>query len=68
MASKRRIRRRQCDGKRRFCSSREARKAMHAVIRAGKVNGGILHVYRCCFCGGYHFGHVPSNRISNGNQ
>lgn len=59
MASKRRIRRRQCSGKGRFDTHAAASAAMHSVIRAGKARGGLLHIYRCQFCGGYHFGHAP---------
>ena len=60
MASKRRIRRRQCGSKRRYASSAEALGEMHDVIRKGKKRGGYLHVYRCRFCNGYHFGHAAA--------
>jgi len=62
MASKRRIRRRQCSGKRRFETPGLASEAMHALIKAGKKRHGWLHIYRCKFCNGYHFGHAPSTR------
>ncbi|MDA8428928.1 MAG: hypothetical protein M0T70_06695 [Geobacteraceae bacterium] len=58
MASKRNIRRRQCGRKMRFESHDLAMNAMYSVIRAGKKRGGFLHVYRCRFCSGYHFGHA----------
>lgn len=58
MASKRRIRRRQCSGKRRFASHDEANAAMQRLIRSGKKDGGWLHIYGCKFCKGWHFGHT----------
>lgn len=58
MASKRRVRRRQCGRKQRFESHTQAMDAMHSVIRAGKTRGGWLHIYHCRFCNGYHFGHA----------
>jgi hypothetical protein len=58
MASKRGQRRKQCSRKQRFASSELAADAMHAVIRAGKTRGGLLHIYKCQFCNGYHFGHA----------
>lgn len=58
MSSKRNIRRRQCSHKRRYESHDQAAAAMHCVIRAGKKRGGFLHVYRCRFCRGFHFGHA----------
>jgi hypothetical protein len=66
MASKRRKRRKSCSGKRRYESSADARTAMIQVIHAGRSRGGFLHVYRCRFCGGYHFGHAPFQRLFNG--
>lgn len=67
MASKRRVRRKQCSGKMRYISSKAARDVMIQVIRAGRDRGGNLHVYRCTFCGGYHFGHAPLKRLFNGS-
>jgi len=61
MASKRRIRRRSCQRKKRFPTSAAALDAMHQVIRSGKKNGGYLHIYSCRFCGGYHFGHAAGS-------
>ena len=62
MASKRKIRRRQCTGKQRFESHGDASNAMHNLIRRGRKRGGYLHVYKCQFCNGYHFGHAPLTR------
>jgi len=58
MASKRRIRRKQCGSKRRFETRYLAMDCMHSLIRAGKTRGGYLQVYICKFCGGFHFGHA----------
>lgn len=62
MASKRRIRRRQCDGKKRYATPAEAMVQMQDVIRNGRKKGGWLNVYRCRFCRGYHFGHAPARK------
>lgn len=62
MASKRRIRRRQCGGKRRHETAAAAEKAMRSVIFSGYRRGGWLQVYKCRFCNGYHFGHAPKKR------
>lgn len=61
MASKRHIRRKQCESKRRFPDHDSANSAMRLLIFSGKKNGGYLHVYKCCFCRGYHFGHAPGS-------
>lgn len=62
MASKRHIRRRQCENKQRFATHALADTAMKSVIFAGKKRGGWLHIYKCCFCNGYHFGHARQMR------
>jgi len=62
MASKRKIRRRQCSGKQRFATHPEACDAMHNLIRSGRKRGGWVHVYSCQFCRGYHYGHAPLKR------
>lgn len=53
MASKRRVRRRQCGGKIRH--ENEAR-AVAAMFNT-RASDGALHVYRCGMCGGWHVGH-----------
>lgn len=64
MASKRRLRRKQCDGKRRYESAPDALAGIKALHRA-KGYQGFLSVYRCQFCKGYHFGHNGWNwRVS----
>lgn len=62
MASKRRIRRKQCGNKRRYPTSAAAMAEMQDVIRNGRKGGGWLNVYRCQFCRGYHFGHAPAHK------
>lgn len=59
MASKRRLRRRQCGSKVRYPTREMAKDAMCSVIRNGRKHGGWLHVYPCRFCGGFHYGHRP---------
>lgn len=58
MASKRRIRRRQCNNKKRFETSGEAGYLAYKLMSNGKDRGSVVHVYRCKFCGGYHVGHM----------
>lgn len=53
MASKRRIRRKACEGKARHLT------AEHAMIALRKTRQPDMNVYRCRFCGGYHIGHLP---------
>jgi len=57
MASKRRLRRKQCATKVRYSSRKEARQA---VLRPS------LQIYKCPFCTGYHAGHKPMRRESRG--
>jgi hypothetical protein len=60
MASKRRLRRRSCQTKRRFGSNEEAQAAVRRrVASSGGKLGGQLLTYRCPFCNGYHIGHPP---------
>lgn len=58
MASKRRIRRKQCGRKMRFKTYDLAANVMYSLIRSDKMRGGFLQVYGCRFCGGFHFGHA----------
>lgn len=56
MASKRRIRRQACAGKRRYASSVEGNTAIWSANRNGYR--GYMQVYKCKFCGSYHIGHA----------
>jgi hypothetical protein len=62
MASKRRLRRKQCGTKRRYESHIDANEVMMQIIRSGRKRGGWLHVYKCRFCHGWHFGHAMGGR------
>ena len=55
MASKRRLRRKQCGNKVRHATEEAAMKH-YAALRYGKGEGGIK-VYHCPHCHGYHVGH-----------
>ena len=55
-ASKRGVRRRSCERKRKYEEEGEAR--AHAQILRLKGQGE-LHHYRCSQCGFWHVGHVP---------
>jgi hypothetical protein len=50
MASKRRLRRKQCTGKKKHETFQEARMFLR---------GPGMNVYKCRFCGKFHVGHVP---------
>jgi hypothetical protein len=56
MASKRRLRRKMCEAKRRYGSRKEAENVKERVKRQA---GGFLNSYCCRFCHGWHIGHVP---------
>jgi hypothetical protein len=64
MSSKRAIRRRACDGKTRFTSFAAAAGALRLLLRAGGYDGWPMNAYRCKFCNGFHFGHVPAKAIA----
>lgn len=53
MASKRRVRRRSCESKRRFATQTEA---VGAAKAASKNRGVYMGTYRCRFCHRWHFG------------
>jgi hypothetical protein len=57
MSSKRRQRRKSCQGKRRHASAADAGDAIDSMVRAGKARVGALSPYACRFCGGWHVGH-----------
>lgn len=59
MASKRRQRRKSCEGKKRF-TLKEAKAAAYIQL---KKYGNRLHVYKCKFCKAYHIGHVNRRKI-----
>jgi hypothetical protein len=58
MASKRRIRRKACEGKVRHATQAAAMTALKKLQRT-KGRQGLLVAYRCKFCRGFHFGHAP---------
>ncbi|RYM66295.1 hypothetical protein BSR03_01515 [Serratia proteamaculans] len=66
MASKRRLRRKQCEGKRRHknfdCAMKEIR-----LLHQRHGHQGQLQPYRCPFCSMFHVGHTPGrNGIGSG--
>ena len=60
MSSKRAIRRRSRKGKVRHETEQFARIGLFKTVQAGAK--GLLGVYRCRFCGGWHVGHVPGKQ------
>jgi hypothetical protein len=64
MSSKRAVRRRSCDGKTKFTSFSEAAGALRAFVRGASTEGWPMSAYRCRFCNGFHFGHVPVKALA----
>lgn len=64
MSSKRRLRRKECDGKTRYESYDKARDALYAMKR-DKDDHSRMSVYKCSFCHKYHYGHTPT-RVKRG--
>jgi hypothetical protein len=64
MASKRRLRRKACGGKHRHASQEEA--VAHSISLRRKGETGVLNAYHCGYCGGYHVGHAPRQRLRKG--
>lgn len=58
MASKRRLRRKECSSKVRHADVPAAQAAIRALNR-NKGYQGLLNTYHCRFCGGVHVGHAP---------
>lgn len=59
MASKRRLRRKACEGKRRYDTPEAAQAAKYRLRRQTMETR--MNVYRCQFCNKYHIGHTPYN-------
>jgi hypothetical protein len=57
MASKRRLRRKECEGKRRYVSPGEAQTAADGLRGVG--GGAYIEPYQCDFCNAWHIGHRP---------
>lgn len=57
MASKRRIRRKACEGKKRHTSKENAEIAVRLTRK--KFGGGMWCSYQCPFCKQWHVGHIP---------
>ena len=62
MASKRAKRRKACTGKVRHASQGAAVYAAR-MLRQKNLEMGVLHAYRCQFCGGFHIGHPPGRLL-----
>lgn len=58
MASKRHLRRKSCDGKKKYPNSAIA---SNAAFARGRISKSWIIPYRCKFCGGYHIGHPPKH-------
>jgi hypothetical protein len=59
MSSKRRIRRKCCEGKKRYDSKEEAGKDLYILVKTTSTTFKEMNIYRCRFCHKYHIGHKP---------
>jgi hypothetical protein len=60
MPSRRRMRAKSCENKRRYQTSAEAEAtAQHRREESGELD---LDIYPCRFCDGWHIGHTPTKR------
>lgn len=60
MASKRRKRRKACTGKVRHTTPEEAYRELFRIQR--QKYGGLMNVYKCKWCSGYHIGRTGFRR------
>ena len=68
MASKRKVRRKSCEGKIRYNTVEEAEKARNHVFHKNpEIHRTYLNVYKCKFCGYYHFGHLDAKKQQGRN-
>lgn len=67
MASKRRIRRKQCEGKKRYLNREDCTFAMFKVNKKNQ-SWHRLNTYKCKFCKGWHFGHTPKKVVEYINK
>lgn len=58
MGSKRRLRRKECEGKRRYATQGEAHTAALAAQKSA-TGGRYIEPYQCPHCNGWHIGHRP---------
>lgn len=56
MSSKRRLRRRECERKKRYATPEAARRDAWRVSQRESLQ---IHAYHCPHCRGYHVGHRP---------
>lgn len=63
MASKRRLRRKTCERKKRYVSKEECVKVMREVNSKNSFSER-LSAYKCKLCNGWHFGHTPMKIIN----
>lgn len=69
MASKRRIRRRSCENKKRYpvyeLAERDAIGLQSRRRREGANFAGVVRPYKCKFCNQYHVGHLDKSRAGS---
>lgn len=64
MSSKRHVRRKQCEAKLRHPTEALASVALRKLKRRTDFNGGLMGVYHCRFCKGWHVGHRINQRVA----
>jgi hypothetical protein len=62
MASKRRVRRQACGGKRGYPTAEEAIRAIGVLRHHSLFPVGPMSHYKCPFCKQFHVGHTPGKR------
>lgn len=65
MSSKRKIRRKSCDGKQKHESRNDAVNHKMTLVRKGIPIGAKLWVYLCSFCSRWHVGHPPAKLVAS---
>lgn len=70
MASKRRLRRKQCQNKVKYYALEDARRALSRAIdlNLGTHRDSPMGVYRCHYGGHYHIGHRSKRQLANANR
>ena len=69
MASKRRLRRKQCTGKVRYPNHKAAGTALYHMKRRGEFGLSVQRLgYKCTFCKKYHVGHRSAKRQHRANK
>lgn len=61
MASKRRLRASSCTSKIRHQSFEDSLVHIKKLTNSANFGSGYLHPYKCCYCNGWHVGHLEGS-------